>query len=593
MIDTPKFPDSSMKISPGTVAPKVTGHGTGTIQQLKPDTILNAFVARHDVNGNAVLKIPAGEVTISSILDLKNGSNVILKILINNKLPLAVQQGALPFNFQAKIVSVDGQPPAPPEGYTPPKTNSDIPAYNVVKALSFTSSQTANALQYAVPNNVAAQSNISSDATIVNVKNGMILDSVVISVGKNAQAYLPQQAAAIKPADAVILHVLSVKLPDSGINNPPTSIQSPVQPQPKVGSNNLSLDSAGIKNPSLADIAVQSLPQNTTKLPYSTSVPPPTILPGQEQNFVTNRPTDNVLTNTTQITNNQLFTGTVVGTEKSGEIVLKTPLGTLKLANDAALPKGTELQLEVLRLGGTNSEKSMQASSLDINKLFQEQKSLLSELVQTVHFLGGEQANKELASRIPVNDKQFFARMLWFLAGVKSGNERFWLGNNITRMLEQAGKGELLNNLHSHFALLGRVAEGLPNSNWNMFLFPVFDGQQFQHGLMFTRHYKEGEEEVEQDGTRFVVEVDLSNIGPLQLDGFVKNLRSKKAIDLFVRSKRTLDKEVEADVREIFMASIEIMGINGNISFQEVEDFPVRPSAELGDTGDWDGSILA
>jgi hypothetical protein len=50
---------------------------------------------------------------------------------------------------------------------------------------------------------------------------------------------------------------------------------------------------------------------------------------------------------------------------------------------------------------------------------------------------------------------------------------------------------------------------------------------------------------------------------------------------------------LENGIREKFMETVEIMGINGYIQFQVVGEFPINPSEELGDDVTHMGTILA
>ena len=65
------------------------------------------------------------------------------------------------------------------------------------------------------------------------------------------------------------------------------------------------------------------------------------------------------------------------------------------------------------------------------------------------------------------------------------------------------------------------------------------------------------------DATRFIIELDLSKLGRIQLDGLVTS--KGKHFDLFVRSEVPLGKSMRRDLNNIFIDFMEITGISGKI----------------------------
>lgn len=578
-MEPPKIPENANKVISGSTTQKIAGHGTSEIQQIKPDSLINALVAKHDNSGNPVLRTLAGDITVASQIPLSLGSSIVLKVLANSRLPSANIASDLPYNFQAKIVSIDGKIPSTPESPQnlnnssstkqnypnfPPGENfnssSRLPN-NIVTALSFSEIKAGDSSPSVTTNsqNLSAQTQIKNtnvdnklSASIVNISNGKIIDSVVIDTNANTRGFLPPDSPALKPSDNIVLHVLSVKLP----KNLPAENYLPADNSAKPQAQNL------IQN-KIENYKIESYqPNNALQTPISTSSPQISIEPKQ-------------------ITQNKVFTASVVGTEKSGELILKTPIGILKISPELSLPKDSILGVEILRVSSQTSSNPISETTIQsmIRSLQKQQVDLITQYANIILGMdGGNQA--EIASRIPAADRQFMAKLLWFLAGIKKSDANLWLGKNISEKIRQEGRSDFINNLSSHFSALNKVADSLPNSNWNIFLFPIFDGQQFQSGVMFTSKFKDPESDTEQDGTRFLVEVDLSVLGAIQIDGFIKEKRAKKNIEIFVRSKKKLAHKIESEIREIFMASTEIMGINGRISFELVEDFPVNPLVE-------------
>jgi hypothetical protein len=89
------------------------------------------------------------------------------------------------------------------------------------------------------------------------------------------------------------------------------------------------------------------------------------------------------------------------------------------------------------------------------------------------------------------------------------------------------------------------------------------------------------QQEKKSDDTRFVVEVDLTQLGELQLDGFVRKQEKDVQFDLVLRSLTPLEPEVQQDIFEIYNATGAITGYKGSLTFQAVREFPVNPMEDI------------
>ena len=73
-------------------------------------------------------------------------------------------------------------------------------------------------------------------------------------------------------------------------------------------------------------------------------------------------------------------------------------------------------------------------------------------------------------------------------------------------------------------------------------------------------------------GTRFLIDLDLSRLGALQLDGMFR--KQAKSFDLIVRAKDALPAEMTREMPGLFAAANAAMGMTGTLSFQVVKRFP-------------------
>ena len=89
-----------------------------------------------------------------------------------------------------------------------------------------------------------------------------------------------------------------------------------------------------------------------------------------------------------------------------------------------------------------------------------------------------------------------------------------------------------------------------------------------------------------EEDTRFVIEVDLTQLGEVQMDGFVRKHEKDLQFDMIIRSLNGLSKEVQDDILNIYNNMGAITGYKGSLSFQSVREFPVNPMEDIAKGGD-------
>ena len=72
-------------------------------------------------------------------------------------------------------------------------------------------------------------------------------------------------------------------------------------------------------------------------------------------------------------------------------------------------------------------------------------------------------------------------------------------------------------------------------------------------------------------GLRFLLDLDLSRLGELQLDGMVHE--ETKSFDLIIRSHETLDDTIRRELTGLFIAANEAVGLKGGLTFQVTKKF--------------------
>ena len=77
------------------------------------------------------------------------------------------------------------------------------------------------------------------------------------------------------------------------------------------------------------------------------------------------------------------------------------------------------------------------------------------------------------------------------------------------------------------------------------------------------------------------MEVDLTQLGEMQMDGFVRRQESGVQFDLIIRSLQPLPAPVQQDILQIYNDAGAITGYKGSLAFQAVREFPVNPMEEI------------
>ncbi|MEH6547979.1 MAG: hypothetical protein V7701_16195, partial [Sneathiella sp.] len=178
---------------------------------------------------------------------------------------------------------------------------------------------------------------------------------------------------------------------------------------------------------------------------------------------------------------------------------------------------------------------------------------------------------------IPQASSQLSSGLLFFMAALKLGSVEKWLGQDFKMALEASGRTALLRALDEDFATFSRLQSDSGGQDWKSLNFPFFDGQNLRQIRMFHRqnHRQDGSDE-DNPSTRFVIELSLSQSGPLQLDGIF----SPRQFDLILRSEQEIPGQMKLHILSLFSENMEISGMRGQLVFKKISPFPVDPLAE-------------
>ncbi|WP_339860546.1 hypothetical protein [Paremcibacter congregatus] len=209
----------------------------------------------------------------------------------------------------------------------------------------------------------------------------------------------------------------------------------------------------------------------------------------------------------------------------------------------------------------------------------------LSQIAATLPTAEAAEASRALLSRIPSvqNPAQMTSTMVFFLAAMGARNPaRTWLGPLTTQALEKAGQDKLIKRLDHDMQRISRLAASAPSGEWRPALLPLQVGGEITAVPILTRHLLDedgqkkkgagGDEDSEKTtASRFVVEVTLSQFGPVQVDGML----SDKRLSIIIRAGLALPQDLKQKVGNLFTTALEISGYTGDIQFRDQTPLPM------------------
>lgn len=280
---------------------------------------------------------------------------------------------------------------------------------------------------------------------------------------------------------------------------------------------------------------------------------------------------------------NTTLPAVVIAQEPDGNSIIQTPLATLRLPADIALPKGTQLSIVVSEIepaldifAASQLPLSFQTGNLATDALVKNGTSLDILFKQLFGF------NKETATSIgqeliPQTGRQFGAKILEFIKGVKDESLPETIRQTLPKeMVEQLG----LTKVSQEFSSLKTAMADVQPPQWSFMLVPVLKGDEM-HNMRWFKRKQEAEDGSNREGTRFVVELETESLGNLQLDGLFFNQPREKQFDLVIRSTNPFTDAEQENIAAIYNSYGEISGYRGSLKFEEVSTFPVQPMQDI------------
>ena len=182
--------------------------------------------------------------------------------------------------------------------------------------------------------------------------------------------------------------------------------------------------------------------------------------------------------------------------------------------------------------------------------------------------LNPAQTNDILAQNLPRVGSHLAAGLASFIRARLSDKPVTWPSTELRQALQSAGRPELVSKLEQGFAELARAAPSTSqDGQWKTIVLPLLDEQALHQARLAIRR-DPGKGDQPKDGkpasVHFLLDVELSRMGAMQLDGLVRG----KRFDLMLRTHKPLDNAMQNEIQQLFAEAKPVTGITGEIYFQ-------------------------
>lgn len=184
----------------------------------------------------------------------------------------------------------------------------------------------------------------------------------------------------------------------------------------------------------------------------------------------------------------------------------------------------------------------------------------------------------------PAQPAKLPAAALLFIAAVRAGDLQAWLGEKAIDSLRRSGKAEWVARMSREFSGLNKLVAEPVSADWRGVSIPLYAHGQIEKIHLYYRssdhgHDRDQEQEDKGTSTRFIFDLHLTAIGPLQLDGYVRG----KVLDLAVRTERPFSMAMRHDMTQRYIHTLEVAGLEGALIFQSQPDkwVHITPRADL------------
>ncbi|MBU6235575.1 MAG: hypothetical protein KGQ41_07000 [Alphaproteobacteria bacterium] len=189
---------------------------------------------------------------------------------------------------------------------------------------------------------------------------------------------------------------------------------------------------------------------------------------------------------------------------------------------------------------------------------------------ETLRVLGADPETKvahtQMQAVLPkAGPSAFTAPVLILASALRSADITQWVGEKTVDALKGAKRGNPLMKLAADFAAQ-REAADTPKGEWRTHTLPFLYGQEVHRIMLHSKGFERDDEanpSRKKSGTRFVLDISLTRMGPMQIDGFSLD----KKLDITLRSERNFSPAARESMRTRYATALEGIGFAGQLNF--------------------------
>jgi hypothetical protein len=552
-------------------------HQPSLLHSLADNTVLRGIVQGRGANNTFTVKTEQGMLTLQTDVHLKRGAEIAIKIeqRLNESL--------------VRIVSINGQSL---NKYL--ETGQETETLDEVAANSqFISRTITQGERPSIVTDVLIE-----DTPLHTLLRGVFLSKPVVTP-ETQQTLSPALQTPLIQASigtSLQIRVLSIQVP-----SPDGDGYMPLSPNaasaPPALSTHTSFSSGGygaqaqrMATTPLVQVALQNqqsalsdvhlleeatpsplpLPSSAATRPISVSVladvPPSIISPP-----IVSSTSLSVPTSTPVIASSSALTATVISNDHPRELTVQSDIGTFKLFVITPLPKGTLLQFDIEQVAQVRVVAIPVALEEMLKAAIPHHFEAMEEVADLQHY-PANLINSNPPHIIPRAGASLTAEIVFLMAALKGGDARKWFGEENLSRIESKGmteKGELLSRLTSEFASLKTIPEQINDGVWRHVLIPIYaEGEVRPVQYFFKKQQHKDKITGDKQTDHFMVDVELTRLGRMQLDGLVQKQRGKIQFDLIIRSEQAWEEGIRSTIREIYQRAQDITGMTGMVTFR-------------------------
>ncbi len=290
-----------------------------------------------------------------------------------------------------------------------------------------------------------------------------------------------------------------------------------------------------------------------------------------------------------------VITGVVTRATPASPPVITTDFGQIQLNIRANLPAGTRVTLEVtaqlppqpgaappplpLAMLPLSGPPSLGLAAGGTTVGWPNLSEALAQLQRA-----DPAAAAEFAAAIPDGGPRTTVAAVAFAQAMRTGDSRSWPGDTNLRALERIGPrgAHLAAQISEEVSALSHQAAQNTGTEWRALPVPWNADGRIDRITLISRREGDADDTGGKKGgggLRFLINLDLSRLGPLQLDGMLR--KETRGFDLMIRTKQPLSDALRLELTGVFAESTAAMGLKGGLSFQVARKF----ADPLGDTG--------